>query len=63
MCDEPYVSPYLRRPVRSYDEILRDQAGKAGPRPNDRETPASPRGMDPAPSPKTPVRDDCPKRA
>lgn len=62
MCNEPYVSPYLRRPVRSYEEILREEAEKAGPRPSDRE-PASPGSMDPAPSPKSPARRDRPKLA
>lgn len=28
MCDEPTISPYLRRPLRSYEQVLREQEGK-----------------------------------
>ncbi len=30
-CDERYVSPYLLRPLRTFDEVLRGRSGAAEP--------------------------------
>lgn len=53
--EEPYVSPYLRRPLRSLADATRDRLACGGDSPSATDTGRSP-GRE-----RMPITDDCPR--